>query len=136
VLAGPDPLVGLHVAPADLRRELESALRGKLMRLRQAYVRFHDAMPVLGGFAAASCSELLVLLRAVAVLLGRAPGVTAVSAIEALAGELGAGASAIRAVASHRRDGEWSCPPELFAEYLEAVQRAADLVDNTSTGAS
>jgi hypothetical protein len=136
VLAGPDPLLGQSVAPEDLRAALESALRGKLMRLRQAYVRFHDMMPVLGGFATSSCSELLVLLRAVAVLLGRKPGDTADSAIDALADELGPGAVAIRSVASHRRDPDWSCSPELFAQYLQAVQCAADLVDTTSTGVS
>ncbi len=134
VLTGPDPLLGQSVDPAELRAALESSLRGKLMRLRQAYVRFHDAMPVLGGFATSSCSELLVLLRATAVLLGRNPGSTADSAIDALAAELGAGASAIRSVATHRRDPDWSCPPELFAQYLDGVQRAADLVDTTHTG--
>ena len=136
VLAGPDPLTGQSVDPEDLRAALESSLRGKLMRLRQAYVRFHDVMPVLGGFATSSCSELLVLLRAVAVLLGRDPGSTADSAIDALQAELGEGTRAIRSVATHRRDPDWSCPPELFAQYLQAVQRAADLVDTTSTGAS
>ena len=136
VLLGPDPLAGQFVTPEHLRAALESALRGKLMRLRQAYVRFHDVMPVLGGFAVSSCSELLVLLRGVAVLLGRTPGTTAESAIDAVASELGDGAAAIRSVASHRRDAEWSCPPELFAQYLQAVQSAADLVDTTSTGAS
>jgi hypothetical protein len=70
------------------------------------------------------------------VLLGRSPGATAEAAIDALAAELGDATAALRTVASHRHDGEWSCPPELFAEYLEAVQRAANLVDNTSTGAS
>lgn len=136
VLAGPDPLMGQDVRDEDLRSALESALRGKLMRLRQAYVRFHDVMPVLGGFASSSCSELLVLLRALAVLLGRSPGSTADTAIDAVAPELGESAAAIRSVASHRRDPEWPCPPELFAQYLLAVQRAADLVDSTSTGAS
>lgn len=136
VLAGPDPLEGLVVDAEELRAALESALRGKLMRLRQAYVRFHDMMPVLGGFATSSCSELLVLLRGIAVLLGRSPGATADTAIDAVADKLTDGAAAIRSVASHRRDAEWSCSPELFAEYLQAVQRAADLVDTTSTGAS
>lgn len=136
VLAGPDPLAGLEVAAVDLRRALESELRGKLMRLRQAFVRFHDVRPTLGGFATASCSELLVLLRASAVLLGRDPGSTAASAIDALAAEMGDSAAAVREVALHRRDTEWSCSPEHFAEYLEAIRRVADLVDLTPSGVS
>jgi hypothetical protein len=136
VLAGVDPLAGQVVAPEFLRAALESALRGKLVRLRQAFVRFHDAMPILGGFAASSCSELLVLLRCTAVLLGRDPGRSAASAVDALEHELGESATAVRMVAAHRRDPDWACPPELFAQYLVAVQRAADLADTTSTGAS
>lgn len=136
VMTGPDPLAGLVVSKADLRRALESELRGKLMRLRQAFVRFHDVRPTLGGFAVATCSELLVLLRATAVLLGREPGRTADSVIDTLAAELGDGHRAVREVARHRRDLEWSCSPELFAEYLEAIRQIADLVDLTPTGAS
>lgn len=135
LLTGPDPLVGLKVEKTDLRRALESGLRGKLMRLRQAFVRFHDAGPTLGGFGIASCSELLVLFRGTAVLLDRDPGRTADSAIDALEPELGSDHEAVREVARHRRDMEWSCPPDLFARYLDAIRKVADLVDTTPTGA-
>lgn len=136
VLLGSDPLSGLVVSMADLRRALESELRGKLMRLRQAYVRFHGQRPTLGGFAVASVSELLVLLRCSAVLLGRNPGLTADSVIDSLATEIGTGADSIREVARHRRDNEWSCSTEMFADYIEAIRRISDLVDITPTGAS
>src|SRR5258708_9992889 len=36
VLAGSDPWDGLTIRPADVRRQLEHELRGKLVRLRQA----------------------------------------------------------------------------------------------------
>ncbi len=134
-LVGADPLDGLTVPANDLRRALESELRGKLMRLRQAFVRFHGVPQVLGGFARSSCSELLALLRTTAVLLGRDPGSRADGGIEALAAELGDSGAAVRQVADGRRDLEWPCPDPLFAAYLDAVQRAADLVDTTPTGA-
>lgn len=136
VLAGPDPVAGLRVAPADLRRALEAALRGKLVHLRQAYTRFSTARPVLGGFASSSISEILVLLRATAVLLGRDPGQRADTTIAALEGELGPAADAVREVAGRRREPEWSCSPELFASYLDAVRRIVDVVDTYSSGAS
>src|SRR5690606_37767439 len=123
------------VPDSDLRRALEAELRGKLMRLRQAYVRFHGSPQILGGFARSSCSELLALLRTAAVLVGRDPGTSAAGGIEALAPELGDAADAMREVAAGRRDLEWPCPDPLFASYLDAVQRAADLVDATPTGA-
>lgn len=136
VVLGDDPVIGHRVEPSDLRRALEGALRGKLLRLRQAYVRFRDAEPVLGGFAASSASELLVLMRATAVLLGRDPGTTPEAAVAALAGELGDDSTALRSVLLHRREPEWSCPAALFAGYLAAVQHLTTLVDTTSHGAS
>lgn len=135
VLLGPDPLDGLVVVDGDLRRALEASLRGKLVHLRQAWARFSTLMPVLGGFASTSLSELLVLLRATAVLLGRRPGETAAETISGLADLLGPAADAVRQVAEHRRDREWSCPPEVFAMYLEAVRRAVLVVDTHQPGA-
>jgi hypothetical protein len=136
VLLGTDPVSTL-VVPADhLRWALEAELRGKLVRLRQAYVRFRDAEPVLGGFASASASEFLVLLRATAVLAGRAPGASAADTVAVLADHLGGGVGAVQQVVVHRRDREWSCPAPLFAEYLEAVRHLVDLIDSPSRGAS
>lgn len=136
VLRGDDPVLPLSVDPADLRRALESALRGKLIRLRQAYARFGDAMPTLGGFAMATVSELLVLVRCIAVLKRRDPGTTPLAAISTLADALGTAESALHQVAGHRRDPEWSCTPELFTEYLEAVHRLVEIVDQHQPGAA
>ena len=134
VLHGADPVGGIAVRPGDLRRALESELRGKLVRLRQAYIRFGDLEVTLGGFATSSVPALLVLLRSSNVLLGRVPGETPKETISALATELGADAEAIVEIASHRRDREWLCPPATFARYLEAVRRAVDLVDHFQRG--
>ncbi|MEO7353607.1 MAG: nucleotidyltransferase domain-containing protein, partial [Gemmatimonadales bacterium] len=134
VLRGSDPVGGVEVAPDDLRRALETELRGKLVRLRQAYVRFGDVAVTLGGFATSSVPALLVLLRCTNVLLGRAPGETPQATVEVLAAELGADAEVMVEIAAHRRDKEWQCPPATFARYLEAVQRAVDLVDNIQRG--
>ena len=134
VLHGADPVGGVVVRPGDLRRALESELRGKLVRLRQAYIRFGELEVTLGGFATSSVPALLVLLRCSNVLLGRVPGDTPKETIAALAAELGADAEEIVEIASHRRDKEWLCPPATFARYLEAVRRAVDLVDHFQRG--
>lgn len=135
-LLGDDPVTGLVVDTEHLRRSLEAEFRAKEIRLRQAYVRFRDADPVLGGFASASASELLVLLRCTAVMLGRDPGSTVESVLAALGPELGSAAAPIAQVVAHRRDREWSCSAALFAEYLEAVRHLVELVDSPSRGAS
>ena len=129
VLHGADPIEGMIVEPVDLRRALETELRGKLVRLRQAYVRFGDTTPMLGGFATSSVVSLLVLLRAIAVLLGREPGREPRDTVAALAAELGPEGDSIVEIAAHRRDKEWKCPPGVFARYLEVVRRAVDIVD-------
>src|SRR5690606_18659778 len=77
MLVGADPLEGMAVPDSDLRRALAAELGGKLMRLRQAYVRFHGSPQSLGGFARSSCSDLLALPRTAAVLVGRDPGTSA-----------------------------------------------------------
>ncbi len=137
VVAGNDPVAGLIVDPAELRRALEAALRGKLVRLRQAWVRFSDVPITLGGFAAASISELLVLLRGVAVLSGIVPGQEPLAVLAALTPILGAEATgAIGEVAGHRRDHEWACPSTTFVRYLEAVRAAVAVVDHHSLGDS
>ena len=129
VLHGADPVAPLVVEPADLRRAIEAELRGKLVRLRQAYVRFGEAMPMLGGVATSSVASFLVLLRGIAVLLGRDPGAQPEETIAALAPELGAGSSVVVEIAAHRRDKEWKCPPGVFGQYLDVVHRAVELVD-------
>ena len=129
VLHGSDPVSGMSVESADLRRAIEAELRGKLVRLRQAYVRFGETMPALGGFATASVASLLVLLRSMAVLLGRDPGSNASATVTALADLLGGDATVVADIAAHRGDKEWSCPPGVFARYLDVVRRAVDAVD-------
>ncbi len=136
VLRGSDPVAPLLVDPADLRRAVESALRGKLIRLRQAYARFGESMPTLGGFAMATVSELLVLLRCIAVLKSRGASSSPVETVDCLAAELGPSHAALREVASHRRDPEWHCTPEVFAAYVEAVRRLVDVVDQHQPGVS
>jgi hypothetical protein len=129
VLHGSDPVAGITVDPADLRRAIEAELRGKLVRLRQAYVRFGETMPALGGFATSSIASLLVLLRATAVLLGRDPGTTPADTVAAFADLLGDDAEVVAEIAAHRRDKEWKCPHGVFARYLDVVRRAVELVD-------
>ena len=134
LLHGEDPLDALAVDADDLRRAIESELRGKLVRLRQAYVRFGDVPVTLGGFALSSVPALLVLCRCINVLRGQRAGETPKETIAALSAALGNDAGVIVEIAAHRRDSEWQCPPVTFARYLEAVRRAVELVDHLQRG--
>jgi hypothetical protein len=134
LLGGSDPVQDLDVDPADLRRALETELRGKLLRLRQAYVRYGETPVTLGKFAAASISSVLVLLRATAVLEGINAPETAAEIVAALGSALGPDSAAVLEVAAHRRDKKWACAPETFVRYLETVRCAVDVVDQYQRG--
>ena len=134
MLCGNDPVQGMLVDPADLREAVEKELRGKLVRLRQAYVRFGDAGAILGGFAVASVSTYFALLRCVAVLSRKAPGGSAAETAAALSAELGADAAIAVEIAGHRGQKEWNCSPDNFVRYLELVRRTVELVDNFQLG--
>jgi hypothetical protein len=134
VLCGPDPVAGMVVEPADLREAVEKELRGKLVRLRQAYVRFGDAGMILGGFALASIPTYFALLRCLAVLSRKAPGTTPRETAAALAPVLGTDVNVAVEIAGHRAEREWNCPPDTFVGYLELVRRTVELVDTFQTG--
>ncbi len=133
VLAGDDPVAGLQIEPAQLRRALEESFRGKLLRMRQAFLRFGDDPDALGRVATASVSELLVLLRCVAVLHGRAPGATPSDAVTAVQQLVGADDATIREVLARRRSTGWACPALLFASFLEALASLVNAVDRFSS---
>lgn len=134
MLCGADPVLGMVVDPADLREAVEKELRGKLVRLRQAYVRFGESGMILGGFALASIATYFALLRCLAVLSHRAPGQDPKETAAVLGTALGADVSVAVEIAGHRREQEWSCPPDTFVRYLELVQRTVELIDTFHAG--
>jgi len=133
VLAGDDPVADLQVEPAHLRQALEESWRGKLLRMRQAFLRFGDDPDALGRVATASASELLVLLRCTAVLRGQVPGTTPADAVTAVQELVGADDATIREVLARRRSTGWACPPLLFASFLDALTSLVNAVDRFSS---
>ncbi len=136
VLAGEDPVAGIKVNREELRRALEVAFREKVIRLRQAYIRFAETEPVLGGFVRACSSGLLVLLRAMAVLWGRPPGTTPEATLAALAELLGDDVATLRAAVARRLEPDRPCTREEFTAYMEAIERLADRIDALAPAAS
>ncbi len=136
VLHGEDPIAAITVDQKDLRRAIEGELRGKLIRLRQAFVRFSTTPALLGGYATTSAPSLLVLLRCTAVLLGRDPGQSASDTLAVMRDVLGPDSEVLVEVVAHRRDPEWNCPAGVFERYIDVVRRAVDVVDtHTQQGA-
>ncbi len=134
VLRGSDPLAAATVSRADLRQALERELRGKLLRLRQGYAAAAGDEKALGHLAGASAGTILVLLRALLTLVGRAaPAAPSALAAEAAA-LVGATPAGLVTPVDRRGVRGWRCSPKEFEEYLDAVTRAAGYVDQLQLG--
>ena len=134
VLRGADPLVGMQVERSDLRRALETELRGKLLRLRQAYAASAGDSTALGTVAGGSAATIMVLLRVLLTLLGRHVPAEPLELTTAASAAIGIESEHLLQVVRHRSDLEWRCPPEDFERYLAAVERAARFADQLQLG--
>jgi hypothetical protein len=134
VLRGADPVAGLKVNPADLRRALEREFRGKLMRLRQGYVASVEKPRALGELVRLSAGSVLLLLRVLLGLLGREALGDPAALVAAAASTIGFDPQALARIAQHRGDPRWNCSVEDFLGYLTAVEAAARFTDELHTG--
>jgi hypothetical protein len=135
VLRGPDPLNGLHVHPADLRLALERELRGKLLRLRQAYVLLSADDAELGMVVRRSISAVLFLCRGLLVLTGEKPPNDPVELAHAAGKAASFDGAALARIVTHRGTEGWKCTEGDMRGYLGAVEQAARFVDHYQTGA-
>ncbi len=132
MLAGGDPWGGLAVRPADVRRQLEHELRGKLVRLRQAYAAFARDPARLTVVFTASVSGFLTMLRAALRLTGKEAPAAADALVRVAAGAMGFPRAALDAFVTHTQGGE---PVRLAGRdprataYLTALARTVEFVD-------
>jgi predicted nucleotidyltransferase len=135
VMRGADPLAGLIVSRADLRRALESELRGKLLRLRQGYTLLSHRPGDLGMLAASSAPTALVLFRCLLTLEGKSAGAADADGIVRAAGALaGFDPAAPLEIVRNRGLAGWRCSPQLFENYLDTIVRTARYVDQLHPG--
>ena len=134
VLRGHDPLTGLSVRAADLRRALERDGRGKLLRLRQGYAEAAGNPAAITALARLSAGGVLLLLRAGLALGGGEVPAAALAMIEASGRQLGFDPAALIEIARQRSDARWRCTPELFESYLATVERVVRFLDELNTG--
>jgi hypothetical protein len=134
VLRGPDPVQGIRVDHADLRKALEREFRGKLLRLRQGYASYAPDPKALGTLALQSAATILVLLRGLLSLLGNPVPAQANELASAAAKAIGFEADHLLHVVRHRAEREWRCGATEFEKYMEAVAQAARFVDQLQLG--
>jgi predicted nucleotidyltransferase len=129
VLRGSDPLAGVQVDLADLRKALEREFRGKLLRLRQGYATYAPEPGALGSLGLQSAATVLVLLRGVLTVVGKPVPTDATELAGAAAALIGFEPEHLLHVVRHRSDREWRCGAPEFENYMSAVEQTAQFVD-------
>ena len=126
-----DALRALRVDPANLRRQCEQEMRGKLLRLRQVYLETAGDARRVTALMTESVSSFLVILRATLRLAGR-PVPSGREAVLAEAAALGMPTAAMREVLRLKhgerrlRDAEADA---LFDRYLADVRGIVEVLD-------
>ena len=134
VLRGADPLHGVRVDRADLRKALEREFRGKLMRLRQGYATYAPDPAALGALGLQSAATILVLLRGLLTLTGTSVPRDPLELAGAAASVVGFESEYLLHVVRHRVDREWRCQAPEFQNYMEAVEHSARFLDQLQLG--
>jgi predicted nucleotidyltransferase len=133
-LRGADPLTGVEVRPAELRRALEHELRGKLLRLRQAYALHAGEPAVLAEVVVHSVTSVAALLRAFLVLAGERPPRETPAMLLLAERILGVSVQPVAQLWEKRRRRDPECSPDLFEGYLAAISAAVRFVDQFTGG--
>jgi hypothetical protein len=131
-LWGPDLLTPLRIGRGNLRLQCEQELRGKLLRLRQAYVESAGSPDQLRQVLLMAAGSVLVLLRTLLRLAGADPGGPAEAVLQR-AGERFATSTARLVQVYQVKRGEirlaGSALDALFQGVLEEVEGLVRVVD-------
>ena len=136
LLAGRDPWPGIRVERDHVRRQLEHELKGKLVRLRQAYGALWAEPKRLAQVIVGSAPGFFTMLRAVLRLAGHPVAARPEPLVGAAATLLGFPASDLAPLVRHAEGGptlrlEGGAKDPLVAAYLAAVARAAEYVNRS-----
>jgi len=134
LVRGSDVITGLATTRADLRRELEREVRGKLLRLRTEYAAAAPSGKALARLLLASASTFLTLFRATLRLAGHSPPRESAALVRAAAEVAGMDERAFDWVVG-RLEGKVMPVLAPFdpaaARYVDAIERLARFVDET-----
>jgi len=136
LLAGRDPFEGVATKRADLRRELEHELRGKVLRLRTEYAAAAADGKALGRLLVHSAGTFFVLFRATLRLLGGAPPTGHDALVRETAAAAGLDPSAfewVLAAIGGKPPKELAAYDPIAGKYVDAMEALADFVDGLET---
>ncbi|HVO34836.1 MAG TPA: nucleotidyltransferase domain-containing protein [Gemmatimonadales bacterium] len=136
VLAGRDPFEGVATRRADLRRELEHELRGKVLRLRTEYAAAAADGKALGRLLVHSAGTFFILFRATLRLLGGAPPADHDALVRETAAAAGLDISAfdwVLAALGGKDPKSLEAYDAVAGRYVDAMEALADFVDRLET---
>ncbi len=137
VLWGADPFAGVTTTAADLRRELEREIRGKLLQLRSEYAAAEADGKALGELLAASVGTFFVLFRAILRATGATPPAEPAALARATADAAGLDAGAFDWAVQRVTGGKpqaLQAYDEIGARYVDAIEQLAEFVDGMGQG--
>src|SRR5438093_10428680 len=132
VLAGRDPWPGITVERADVRRQLEHELKGKLVRLRQAYAALRGDQGELAQVIGRSAAGFFTMLRAALRLAGRTPPHAPDALVREAGTTMGWPPESLTTLVAHAtgaRALKLGAGDPLPAAYLAALERTAEFVN-------
>lgn len=138
VLYGRDVLADVDISDENLRHQVEFELRSKLLLLRRQYIPASETVDGLEALMSNSLVSFVALFRGVLMLLGTEPPVSRRETI-ALTVEMlklsGRQFEQILNIRQNNYEGQMSeaSANELFAGYLEQIERVIAVVDGLDT---
>jgi hypothetical protein len=141
VVAGNSPFASLAVDPADVRRAVEVQARSHLLHLREGFLETRGRADALSVLILQSAPAFAALVTSIARLEGNpdvdAPG--AARHLERRLAEAASGTAESSAISevvqlATARDLASAAADQLFAPYLDAVERIVSYVDGWSAG--
>ena len=132
ILFGEDLVTNLDIDTKNLRLQIEHELRGKLIHLRQSYLKTGGKAKAVTDLMVKSLSTFLVLFRASLRLFGEEIPQKKMDALDKLAGHLDFDTQVFKTV-QDLKDGTKKPKDvpvgELFNTYLETIECVIDAVD-------
>lgn len=132
VLYGPDPFETLRISNENLRHQTEYELRSKLIQLRRLYIPASTAVQKLQDLMRESLNTFAGLFGAALLLSHIEPPVHKRECVEATARHFGLDAAPFARIMELHAGGarlKETEANELFAAYLEQIERLIDAVD-------
>ena len=134
LLFGRDVLNGVDISNENLRHQVEFELRSKLLRLRRHYIPASTSADGLASLMADSLVSFIALFRGVLMLKGATPPIGRHGALAMTVDTLGLDGKPLETIYNIRKNNLASpmdevAANELFARYLEQIERVIDAVD-------